>query len=915
MEPEASHDRPLTPEALAGMPWHALPAAAACTALGTGPDGLNEPEALRRAARFGPNRLTPPRRRGPLARFALQFHSLLIYVLLGASLATALLGEWIDTGVILGVVLINAVIGFLQEGRAEQALAAIRDLLAPSARVVRSGRPRLVPAEDLVPGDVVLLQSGDKVPADLRLVAVKGLRIQEAALTGESVAVEKATEPVAAEAALGDRRGLAYAGTLVVYGRGRGVVTATGEASEIGRLGVMLAEVQTLETPLLRQIAAFARQLTAAILVLAALTFAFGLLVRSYGAADMLLAAVGLAVAAIPEGLPAIMTITLALGVQSMARRHAIVRRLPAVETLGRVSVICTDKTGTLTRNEMTVQWLVTPAETCAVSGVGYAPEGALLVDGAAPSTAAATRLEVLLRAALLCNDAHLELAEGDWRIDGDPTEGALLTAAHKAGLGPEAERRAWPRLDLVPFESEHRFMATLHADAAGRLRIFMKGAPEAVLARCRTASGAGKEPLDLQVWRARAEALAAKGQRVLAVAMKPAGPEETGLGFDALEGFALLGLVGMIDPARPEAIAAIRACQSAGIRVKMITGDHASTARAVAASLGLANSGEVATGVDLDDLSDEQLPGVALRVDVFARTSPLHKLRLVEALQARGLVTAMTGDGVNDAPALKRADIGVAMGRKGTEAAKEAAGIVLADDDFASIAAAVEEGRKVYDNIKKSILFILPTSAAEALTIMIAVGLGYVLPVTPVQILWVNMITAVTLGLALAFEPPEQDVMARPPRPADEALLSPFLLWRIGLVAALMLAGTFGLFVDAQASGRSLEQARTVAVNMLVLFEVVYLLNCRRILASVVNPSGLIGSRAVLVAIAIVLGLQVLFTYAPPMHALFASAALDWRAWLWMSAAALLAFALVELEKAWQRGRARARRRPRAGV
>ncbi len=911
---------PLTPEALAGWTWHALPAAIAGAALETGPDGLDEPEVQRRAARFGPNRLTPPKRRGPLARLALQFHSVLIYVLLGASLATALLGEWVDTGVIVGVVLINALIGFIQEGKAEQALAGIRDLLAPNARVVRAGRRRVVPADALVPGDVVLLQSGDKVPADLRLVEVRSLRIQELALTGESIAVEKTTEPVAAEAALGDRRSVAHAGTLVVYGRGRGVVTATGDASEIGRLGAMLAGVQPLETPLLRQIAVFARQLTLGILVIAAVTFAFGLLVRSYSAGDMLLAAVAVAVAAIPEGLPAIMTITLALGVQSMARRRAIVRRLPAVETLGAVSVICTDKTGTLTRNEMTVQWLITPAETCALTGIGYAPEGALLVDGAAPAPAAKARLETLLRAALLCNEAHLEHAGGEWRIDGDPTEGALLTAARKAGLDLEAERRAWPRLDLVPFEAEHRFMASLHVDGGGRSRIFMKGAPEAVLARCRAVSGtgagagAGDQPLDLAAWRQRAEALAANGQRVLAVAMKPAGPEETGLGFDALEGFVLLGLVGMIDPARTEAIAAIRACRSAGIRVKMITGDHASTARAIATGLGLANTAEVATGVDLDDLPDERLPEVALRVDVFARTSPLHKLRLVEALQAKGLVTAMTGDGVNDAPALKRADIGVAMGRKGTEAAKEAADIVLADDDFASIAAAVEEGRKVYDNIRKSILFILPTSTAEALTIMIAVVLGYVLPITPVQILWINMITAVTLGLALAFEPAEDDVMARPPRPAAEPLLSPFLLWRTGFVALLLLAGTFGLFVQAEAGGQGLEQARTVAVNMLVVFEVVYLLNCRRLLASVVDRSGLLGSRPVLIAIAIVVVLQILFTYAPPMQVLFGSAPLGFLPWLRIALAGVLVFAVVELEKAWQRRRrTRPARRRRA--
>jgi magnesium-transporting ATPase (P-type) len=908
-DPEVSDGWSLTPAGLAGKTWHALSAASVCALLGTGPSGLDEAEAGRRAASFGPNRLTPPKRRGPLARFALQFHSVLIYVLLGASLATALLGEWVDTGVIIGVVVINALIGFIQEGKAEQALAGIRDLLAPNARVVRAGRRQLVPADALVPGDVVLLQSGDKVPADLRLVEVKSLRIQEAALTGESIAVEKATEPVAAEAALGDRRSIAYAGTLVVYGRGRAVVTATGDASEIGRLGAMLAEVQPLETPLLRQIAAFARQLTAGILGIAAVTFAFGLLVRDYTAADMLLAAVAVAVAAIPEGLPAIMTITLALGVQSMASRRAIVRRLPAVETLGSVSVICTDKTGTLTRNEMTVQWLVTPVESCAVTGVGYAPDGTLLVDGAAPAAAATARLEMLLRAALLCNEAHLEHAGDEWRIDGDPTEGALLTAARKAGLDLDDERRAWPRLDLVPFEAEHRFMASLHAAGEGRLRVFMKGAPEAVLARCRAVSGiSGEQPLDLMAWRQRADALAANGQRVLAIAMKPAGPEETGLGFDALEGFVLLGLVGMIDPARTEAIAAIRDCRSAGIRVKMITGDHASTARAIATGLGLANTAEVATGVDLDDLPDERLPALAARIDVFARTSPLHKLRLVEALQAQGVVTAMTGDGVNDAPALKRADVGVAMGRRGTEAAKEAAEIVLADDDFASIAAAVEEGRKVYDNIRKSILFILPTSAAEALTIMLAVLFGYVLPITPVQILWINMITAVTLGLALAFEPAEDDVMARPPRPAGEALLSRFLLWRTGFVALLLLAGTFGLFVEAETGGDSLERARTIAVNMLVLFEIVYLVNCRRMVASVVNRSGLLGSRAVLIAIATVLVLQMLFTYAPPMQALFGAAPLGLLPWLKIALAAGLVFALIELEKAWQRRRGRRR-------
>jgi magnesium-transporting ATPase (P-type) len=864
---------------------------------------LDEGEARRRLSRYGPNRLTPPQRRGPLLRFLLQFHSVLIYVLLAAGVITALLGEWVNSGVIFGVVVINALIGFVQEGKAEEALAAIRKMLSLEARVVRAGRRRSIPADGLVPGDVVVLQSGDKLPADVRLFEVKSLRVQEAALTGESVAVDKSVAPVAADAALGDRSPMAYAGTLVVYGQALGIVTATGDATEIGRLGVMLAEVEALETPLLRQLARFGRQLTVAILLLAALTFAFGLLVRAYSATEMFLAAVGLAVAAIPEGLPAIMTITLAIGVQSMARRNAIVRRLPAVEALGSVTVICTDKTGTLTRNEMAVQSLVTPEEAATLTGDGL--EGSFTVDGAAASPAALARAQALLHAGLLCNEASLEQVDHGVRIEGAPTEGALLIAAVEVGLDLDAERRAWPRLDLIPFDAEHRFMAVLCTDAWGRRQILIKGAPEVVIARCLSEHGATERPIDPDAWRRRAEALAAQGQRLLAIAVKDVEPPHATLGFADVEtGLTLLGLVGMIDPPREEAIAAVRACQSAGIRVKMITGDHAITARAIAARLGLANQGEVMTGLDLDRLERDDLAAAALRVDVFARTSPIHKLRLVEALQAQGQVTAMTGDGVNDAPALKRSDIGIAMGNKGTEAAKEAAEIVLADDNFASIAAAVEEGRRVYDNIKKSLLFILPTSAAEAMMIVIAVALGYVLPITPAQILWINMITAVTLGLALAFEPAEDDLMRRPPRRAGEALLSPLLLWRTGLVVLLLVAGTFGLFAHATARGLSLEAARTIAVNMIVLFEVVYLINCRRTFASVVSRDGVLGNPAALVAIATVLMLQLLFTYTTPLSILFGSAALAWSEWLWMALAALIVFAVVELDKTWQRRR-----------
>ena len=892
------------PRSQSAQAWHALAVDAACAALGSGPGGLGEDAAARRLAVHGPNRLTPPRRRGPLARFLLQFHDVLIYVLLAAGTITALLGEWVDSGVIIGVVLVNAAIGFLQEGKAERALEAIRTMLSLEARLIRDGRRGVVPAEALVPGDLVLLQSGDKVPADLRLIEVKNLRVQEATLTGESVAVEKAAEPVPRDVPLGDRASMAYAGTTVVYGQARGVVVATGDATEIGRIGALLAEVEPLETPLLRQMATFGRWLTFAILALAALTFAFGLLVRSYAPSEMFFAAVGLAVAAIPEGLPAVLTITLALGVQSMARRNAIVRRLPAVETLGSVTVIGTDKTGTLTRNEMTVQRVLTATHEFCADGTGYAPRGSFTCDGR-PLVAEHRRgLQEVLRPALLCNDARLHEAEDEWRLDGDPTEGALITAALKAGLNPEAEGRAWPCLDTIPFESEHRFMATLHRGEAGEGLIFLKGAPEMVLERCTKEGVAGdRRPIDRAAWRARVDALAAKGQRVLGLATKAAPSDQRYLTFaDVADGMTLLGLCGIIDPPREEAIAAIGACQSAGIRVKMITGDHALTARAIAERLGLANPRVVLTGPDLDALSDGRLREVAAATDVFARASPEHKLRLVEALQAAGQVTAMTGDGVNDAPALKRADIGIAMGKKGTEAAKEAAEMVLADDNFATIAAAVEEGRKVYDNLKKTILFILPTNAAEAAIILTAVFLGSVLPITALQILWINMVTAVTLGLALAFEPAEGDVMRRPPRRPDEPILSHFLLWRIGFVTVVLVAGTFGLFAWARASGVGLEEARTMAVNTLVGFEIFYLVNCRSNTAPSLTLDGLFGSRAVLIAIAAVSIVQLLFTYSAPFQILFDTAAVGLAQWPWIIATGAFVFALVELEKAWRR-------------
>ncbi|MCK2127921.1 cation-transporting P-type ATPase [Thauera aromatica] len=873
-------------------------------------EGLSAAEVQARLAGHGRNALPPPPRRGPLLRFLLQFHNVLIHVLLVAGAITLLLGHLIDAGVIFGVVVINALIGFIQEGKAERALDAIRDMLPLRAQVLRDGHRQEIDAEALVPGDIVFLASGDKVPADLRLIEVRSLRIEEAVLTGESLAVEKATAAVGAGAALGDRRSMAYSGTLVAYGQGVGVVVATGTRTEIGRISAMLGAVQTLSTPLLRQMEGFSRVLTWIILGVAAAAFAFGIVLRGYGAAEMFLAAVGLAVAAIPEGLPAIITITLAIGVQRMARRQAIIRRLPAVEALGSVTVICSDKTGTLTRNEMTVQRVLTVDGRIDVSGAGYAPHGGFERGGRDLEPAEAPLVTDIGRVALLCNDAGLRLDEGEWRVVGDPTEGALLTLALKAGLDPKLCREEWPRDDVIPFESAHRFMATLHHDHGGRAQVLVKGAPERVLSLCVNARALDGEaqPLDADAWgQAMAEA-AGEGMRLLALAVRASSGRLAALSFDDIErgGFTLLAVLGISDPPRAEAVQAVANCLAAGIRVKMITGDHAATAQAIGEQLGLARDVQTITGAEIEAMDDARLAEIVCDTEIFARASPEHKLRLVEALQARGEVVAMTGDGVNDAPALKRADVGVAMGCKGTEAAKEAAEMVLADDNFASVAAAVEEGRIVYDNLKKTVAYILPTNIGQAGIVFFAVLFGVTMPITPPQILWVNMITAVTLALALAFEDGEHDLMRRPPRDPGEPLLTRFLLWRIVFVGLLLVAGGMGAFLWEQAHGASVAAARTAAVNAVLAGEVFYLFNMRSFTASVLNRDGFCGNRYVLGAIALLVLCQVLFTHLPAMQRLFGTEALEPGAWLRILAFGVAVLLIVEAEKALLRIRAR---------
>lgn len=880
------------------LPWHTRAVTEVLAAFSVDESGLAPAESARRLALHGPNALPPPRVRKSWRRLLAQFQNILIYVLLVSSVVTALLAEWVDTGVILGVVIINAIVGFIQEGKAESALAAIRSGLARRATVLRSGERREVAAEEVAPGELVLLAPGDRVPADLRLVEARGLRIDEASLTGESVAVDKTSAPVAADAHLAERFCMAYAGTLVSQGRGAGVAVGTGLNTELSRISALLGGIEPLTTPLLRQMDRFSRRLAFAIVAGAALLFVFGTLWRGLGAEEMFLAVVGLAVAAIPEGLPAVLTIVLAIGVQRMARRNAIVRRLPAVETLGAVTVICSDKTGTLTRNEMTVRHLVTAGGRVQVSGSGYAPAGGFSRDGREIALDGLPDVNELILAGLLCNDARLMQHDGQWAVEGDPTEGALLALAGKAGLDIKQDRERRPRIDAIPFESAHRFMATLHHDFAGHHFIVIKGAAEAVLPRCtHQRSGGDERPLEAAYWHREVAAIAASGDRLLALAFAALPAPAAALTLaDVEQGLTLLGLVGITDPPRLEAREAVARCQSAGIRVKMITGDHAVTAAAIADQLGIA-TGQVMTCDELTRMDATALRRAVAATAVFARAAPEHKLRLVEALQANGEVVAMTGDGVNDAPALKRADVGVAMGRKGTEAAREAAEMVLADDNFATIAHAVEEGRTIYDNLKKSILFILPTNGAEAAVIAAAILLGLTLPITPAQILWVNMITAVTLALTLAFEPPEGDLMARPPRRADEPLLSGYLVWRVALVSGVLTAGVLWLFLWELATGDSLESARTVAVNALVMGEIFYLFNTRFLHRPALR-GGLRGNRAIWIAIALLLVAQLSFTYLGPFQALFSTAPITAGGWLLSALVGGVLMVCVEVEK-----------------
>ncbi len=864
--------------------------------------GLSSEEAAERLAAVGPNLLPEPARTPAWLRFLHHFNDTLIYILLGAAAIKAIMADWLDFWVIMAVAIINAVIGFLQEGRAEKALAGIRGMLSSDAQVRRDGRWATMEAADLVPGDVVRLAPGDKVPADLRLTQTFQLRIEEAALTGESVPSSKQTEPVAEDAGIGDRASMAFSGTIVAAGQGRGIVTATGAATEIGRIQTLVGEAGSLQTPLTKQLAQFGKVLTLVILGMAVVMMLIGRFLHQMPFGELISATIGFAVAAIPEGLPALVTITLAIGVQQMARRNAITRKLPAVEALGSVTTVCSDKTGTLTKNEMTVRRIVTPLARYETTGLGYDPVGRIIRAGASADDERDTSdLRALLAVADLCNDAHI--VPGDdgagWTLVGEPTEGALKVVAMKGGV----QQGAAKRIGVVPFDSANKFMATLNESADGSRAILVKGAPDRLLDRSLTQRGAGgAEPLDRVFWEQAIDELSGEGLRVLAAARTPTRADDVTV--DDLRDLEFLGLWGILDPPRPEAIEAIGDCHRAGIRVKMITGDHAGTALAISREMGLASDDhvEVLTGAELEALSQEQLKEVVRDVDVYARTSPEHKIRIVRALQSHGEVVAMTGDGVNDAPALTRADVGVAMGIKGTEATKEAAEIVLADDNFATIRSAIREGRRIYDNLRKSVVFLLPTNGAQSLVILVAVVFGLTLPLTPVQVLWVNMVTAVTLSLALAYEPAERGIMNRSPRAPDGTLINGRELGFVLIVSLLIGGATLGVFWLARAGSDDIEYARTQAVAMLALGQLAYLLNCRFLARSSFTLDIFRGNPVVWMSAAALLLLQLVYTYVPFMNDLFGSRPLAPQGWVAPVVLSIVIFVAVEALKAARR-------------
>ena len=860
-------------------------------------DGLSSTEAAARLQQYGENALPQKPGKPAWLRFLAHFNDVLIYVLLVAALLKLIMGHWVDMFVILGVAIINALIGHIQESNAEKSLQSIRNMLSSEAVVIRQGNHETIPTTALVPGDIVVIRAGDRIPADLRVIEAHNLRVEEAILTGESTVVEKNTDALSGELPLGDRYNLLYSGTTVSAGGGKGLVVATGGETELGHINQMMSDIEKHRTPLMVQMDKLGKTIFITILVMMVVLFVFSLLFRDMPVSELVLSLISLAVAAVPEGLPAIISIILSLGVQAMARRKAIIRKLPTVETLGAMTVICSDKTGTLTMNEMTVKAVITAGTTYRVEGDSYEPVGNIHpIDDPTPVTVPpGSLLERYLRTIDLCNDSQLMKDEqGLWKITGGPTEGALKVLAAKIPL---------PALDTemrskIPFDSQYKYMSTLYRLGDEEV-ILITGAPDVLFRLCQyQQTETGLQPFDQPYWEGKIEEYAREGLRMVAAAWKPAADGQRELDHaDLQDGVILLGIAGMMDPPRPEAITAIADCLQAGIRVKMITGDHPQTAMSIGQMLGIGNAASAITGRELEAMDDPQLSEAAQKYDIFARTSPEDKFRLVQALQSRQEVVGMTGDGVNDAPALKRADVGIAMGIKGTEVTKEAADMVLTDDNFATIARAVHEGRRVYDNLKKTILFIIPSNIAQALLIIIALLAGNLIPLTPVLILWMNMATSATLSFGLAFEAGERDIMNRPPRKSNLHVMDGFAIWRVVFVGLMIAISAFVLEAWLQPRGYSPEFIRTVLLQMLVTAQWFYMLNCR-VTDGFSLSKGLLANKGIWIVSAVLLILQLLIIYAPFMQMLFGTEALPFRYWIITFLIGFAMFLIVEVEK-----------------
>ncbi|MEZ0480285.1 cation-transporting P-type ATPase [Planococcus sp. SSTMD024] len=849
-------------------------------------EGLSDEEAVKRLEVWGHNELPEEKRPPAIIKFLKHFNDVLIYVLLAAALITVVLGHYIDTAVILAVVVINAAIGYIQQNKAEKALDSIRNMLSVKAAVLRSGRRVEIPATELVPGDLVFLRAGDKVPADMRLVEVSNLQAEESSLTGESEAVDKQVGQLPSDTVLGDRTNMVFAGTSIASGSGIAIVTATGGYTELGKISRAMESVEKLQTPLLKQTAQFGKLISVIIVLCAIGMFFIGYWFHDYATAELLLAIIGLTVAAIPEGLPAVLSIILALGVQTMAGKNAIVRNLPSVETLGAVTVICSDKTGTLTKNEMTVTSVILSDGEIQASGIGYSPVGILEQNGKRVYIAEQPQLMKFLACVKTVNDAELlKDTKGRWTISGGATEGCLLTLAEKA----DQDIEKLPVRSKIPFDSSYKYMAAL-VEEQGSKWIYAKGAPEKLLAMI-------PEEKRLE-WEVKIAEHAKRGERLLGAAVKQVDPQLESIGHEDMEsGFEFLGLAGIIDPPREEVIESIEQCKQAGIRVKMITGDHKETAVAIGAKLGIGNGQKAIEGRELDGLNTRQLEKTAMEYDIFARTSPTNKLQLVEALQAQSQVCAMTGDGVNDAPALKRADIGIAMGIKGTEVSKEAAEMVLVDDNFSTIVNAVKEGRRVYDNLKKTILFILPTNVSEGLLIFVSILFGTTIPLTPVQILWVNMITAVTISLAIAFEKLEPGTMERPPRRANSPLLSGYYIFRIVFASTIIGGGILWMNSVLEARGYDQGTLQTMTLQALVISQLFYMFNCRNERRFALNRD-FFSNKAAFIVSAILILVQLAVTYVPFMNTLLGTEPIGVEYWVWPLLIGTSVFIIVELEK-----------------